>query len=99
MIEAAEQARQFAAGRTRATSMPMLCLAVARLVKIIGEAAGRISAETRAELKDVPWAPIIGMRNRLIHAYFDIDRDILWNTVELAIPELLMELQARLASH
>ena len=39
------------------------------------------------------------MRNRLIHAYFDIDRNILWNTVELAIPELLMELQARLASN
>ncbi len=39
------------------------------------------------------------MRNRLIHAYFDIDRNILWNTVELAIPELLMELRARLASN
>ena len=56
MIEAAEQARQFAAGRTRADldADAMLCLALARLVEIIGEAAGRISAETRAELKDVP---------------------------------------------
>ena len=56
MIEAAEQARQFAAGRTRADldADAMLCLALARLVEIIGETAGRISAEPRAELKDVP---------------------------------------------
>ena len=56
MIEAAEQARQFAAGHTRADldADAMLCLALARLVEIIGETAGRISAEPRAELKDVP---------------------------------------------
>jgi len=44
-------------------------------------------------LADVPWAQIVGMRNRLIHAYFDINRGILWDTVQLALPALLQQLK------
>lgn len=43
----------------------------------------------RAELPDLPWAQVVGMRNRLVHAYFDVNRDILWDTVRLALPRLL----------
>ena len=58
-------------------------------MEIIGEAASRISAETRAANPAVPWASIVAMRNRLIHACFDIDRNIVWKTVAEEIPPLL----------
>ncbi|MCM8594945.1 DUF86 domain-containing protein [Accumulibacter sp.] len=78
-IEAAEQAPAFVAGRERSAldSDEMLRLALTRAVEIVGEAASQVSAEGRSELADVPWAQMVGMRNRLVHAYFDINRDIL----------------------
>ena len=54
----------------------------------VGEAASKISAEGRGELPDLPWPEIIGMRNRLAHAYFSVDLDILWDTVTRAVPPL-----------
>jgi uncharacterized protein with HEPN domain len=44
----------------------------------------------------VPWAAIVAMRNRLIHAYFDIDRDIVWKTAVEEIPPLRLQLVALL---
>jgi uncharacterized protein with HEPN domain len=55
----------------------LLRFALTRAVEIVGEAANQVSEAGRAELADVPWAQIVGMRNRLIHAYFDINRGIL----------------------
>ena len=49
--------------------------------------------ETRSAAPDVPWDAIIGMRNRLIHGYFDIDTSIVWKTVSIEIPELLPKLR------
>ncbi|NEV64391.1 HepT-like ribonuclease domain-containing protein [Thiorhodococcus minor] len=96
MIEAAEQALAFVKGRERADldSDAMLCLALTRAVEIVGEAAAQVTDAGRAELADVPWAQIVGMRNRLVHAYFDIDRTILWDTVRLALPPLIAQLKA-----
>jgi uncharacterized protein with HEPN domain len=62
-------------------------------VEVVGEAAAKVSEAGRSELPAVPWAQIIGMRNRLIHAYFDINRDILWDTVQLALPPLVARLK------
>jgi len=42
----------------------------------------------------VPWLQIVGMRNRLIHAYFSVNNDVLWDTVQLALPSLLAQLKA-----
>ena len=64
----------------------MLFFAVVRAVEIIGEAAGKISEETRADHDDIPWSAIAGMRNRLVHAYFDIDASIVWVAVTEEIP-------------
>ena len=96
MIEAAEQALAFVQGRERADldCDPMLLLALTRAVEIVGEAAAQVSEAGRGELPAVPWPQIIGMRNRLIHAYFDINRNILWDTVLLALPTLLQQLRA-----
>ncbi len=63
--------------------------AVVRKLEIIGEAAGRISEETKKSSPEIAWPEIIGMRNRLIHEYFRIDLDEVWNTVQKSIPELI----------
>lgn len=96
MIEAAEDVLQFMAGRTRQDldHDRMLRFAVVRGIEIIGEAASKITPETRASRADLPWAAIIGMRNRLVHAYFDIDTDILWVAVSQEVPVLLDQLKA-----
>jgi uncharacterized protein with HEPN domain len=97
MIDAIEAAQRFAAGRVRPhlDSDQMLLFALVRAVEIVGEAAGKMSADARAELPEVPWVAVVGMRNRLVHAYFDIDPDILWATVTQALPELLAQLKSR----
>jgi uncharacterized protein with HEPN domain len=74
----------------------MLVFALVRAVEIIGEAASKISAEGRDELPAVPWSSIVSMRNRLVHAYFDVDLDILWNTVTEALPPLLVQIRGGL---
>ena len=91
MIEAAESAQRFIDGRTRADidMDEQLRFALVQAVQIIGEAASRVSPETRSAIPSVPWADIIFMRNRLVHAYFDIDHDIVWETATKDIPDLL----------
>ena len=97
MVEAAEQALTFVTNRDRSDldSDVMLRLALTRLVEIIGEAAAQVTDAARRELPDVPWPQIVGMRNRLVHAYFDINADILWDTVQVALPELLEKLKRK----
>ena len=69
-------------------------LAILKSVEIIGEAASRISEETKAEHPNVPWTQIIGMRNRLVHAYFAIELDIVWKAVQDDLPPLIAQLEA-----
>jgi uncharacterized protein with HEPN domain len=91
MIEAAETAQRFLVGRQRddLDTNEMLLFALVRAIEVIGEAASKLSADTRSATPSVPWWAIVAMRNRLIHAYFDIDRDILWKTVSEELPALL----------
>ncbi len=62
---------------------------VIRRLEIIGEAAGRLSPEFRERHPEIPWSAMTGMRNRMIHGYDDIDMDIVWNTSQESIPNLL----------
>lgn len=62
---------------------------VERWLSVVGEAATRVSAEFRAAHPEVRWAQIIGLRNRLVHAYQDTDAEILWEITRQDIPELL----------
>ena len=68
-------------------------LAIPKAVEIIGEAASRISEETKAEHPDIHWAEIIGLRNRLVHAYFAIQLDIVWQTVQEDLPPLIAQIE------
>ena len=73
-----------------------LTLAVVKLIEIIGEAASKVSPEGRAALPEIRWDDIIGMRNRLIHAYYDINRDIVWETATQNLPPLIRQLERAL---
>ena len=68
--------------------------AVIRCIEVIGEAASKISMEFRKDHLDIPWQKIIGMRNRLIHIYFDIDYHIVWQTVKENLPPLIDQLRS-----
>jgi uncharacterized protein with HEPN domain len=71
----------------------VLCLAVTRLIELIGEAANKYPKELQKHYSQIPWAKIISMRNRLIHGYDFVDYDILWDAVTINIPVLLSELE------
>ncbi len=62
--------------------------AVVRNLQIIGEASKRVSDETRAAHPDVPWRAMTGMRDRVVHDYFGVSLDIVWDVVENHLPPL-----------
>lgn len=94
MIEAAETAQQFVEGRQRSDldADQMLLFALIRAVEVIGEAASKVTPATRSAMPSVPWPAIVSMRNRLIHVYFEIDRDVVWKTATEEVPLLLSRL-------
>jgi uncharacterized protein with HEPN domain len=62
-------------------------------LQVIGEAASKVSPETKVELPGLPWQDIVGMRNRLVHVYFDVDLDVVWDSVTKDLPELVRLLE------
>lgn len=98
MLDAARQAVGFAKGRQRGDLERdvQLALALTRLVEIIGEAAKNVSAEERDRIPQVPWRSIAGTRDRLVHAYFDVDLDLLWQIVAVDLPPLVVAIEAAL---
>ena len=101
MLEAARAALSFASGRVREdlAADRMLRMSIERAVEIVGEAAAKISPEFQSSHPDVPWADMIGMRNRLVHAYFDINPAIVWKTVLSDLPALVAALEFLLAEN
>lgn len=100
MFDAGREAQSFVENKTRDAldTDRMLVLALVKDIEIIGEAASRVSKETQQAAPQIPWAAIVGMRNRLIHAYFEINLSILWETVTLAIPPMMADLEKLIAS-
>lgn len=66
--------------------------AIVRSIEIVGEAASQLSKEYKENNPELPWAQIIGMRNRIIHAYFDIDYALVESTVKQDLPVLIGQL-------
>jgi uncharacterized protein with HEPN domain len=63
--------------------------AVIRELEVLGEAAGKLSAEFVNEHRDaVPWKEVTGLRHKLIHDYFEVDLEIVWRTATINIPEI-----------
>ena len=95
MLDAAREAIHYAAGRSRADldqERPLQVLLVHSL-EILGEAANGVSDAYCQSHAEIPWGIIIGMRNRLVHAYFDINLDIVWGTVNEDLPSLVVTLE------
>jgi uncharacterized protein with HEPN domain len=99
MLEHAKEALSLVSGRSREElhSHRMLQLALTRLVEIVGEAAGRVSPETQSRFPTVPWREAIATRHRIIHGYYLVDCDILWDTVQDDLPPLVAALEGVLA--
>jgi uncharacterized protein with HEPN domain len=66
----------------------VLPAAVLHHLTVIGEAINRLSVELRERHPEVPWRQIIAVRHRIVHAYFDLDWQILWDAAIIDIPEL-----------
>lgn len=63
-------------------------------IQVIGEAAARLSDEFRSMLEDIPWRQVIGMRNLVVHDYFDVDLDLVWQTAVRSVPDLAKKLES-----
>ena len=95
MLDCAREAAQMVRGKSRADldMERMLNLSLVRLLEILGEAATRVAAADRLRYSSIPWQEIIGLRNRLIHGYDNVDFDILWDIVQIDLPKLVVDLQ------
>jgi uncharacterized protein with HEPN domain len=73
MLDAGKKAISFAANKSRSDidDDPMLGFALMKAIEIIGEAASKVSRDSQERHQEIPWAEIVGMRNRLIHAYVE----------------------------
>lgn len=95
MLDYAQKAITISYGRERKDLDEDLTfnLALTHLVEIIGEAANRVPEEFQDKNPEIPWAQIIGMRNRLIHGYDDVDLNFLWSVIQDDLPGLIAQLE------
>lgn len=95
MLDAARESIHFTRNKTKSSldTDRKLVLALIKSIEIIGEAAAHVTKEGREQTPQIPWPSIISMRNRLIHAYFDINLDIVWQTINEDLPPLVIELE------
>ena len=96
MLDEARLAQTFMQDRSRPDldTDALLSHAVVRALEIIGEAAARVTPETRALYPQIDWQNIVGMRNRIVHDYNNVDLDIVWETTNIRIPEIIEQLEA-----
>lgn len=76
----------------------VLTAAVLHHLTVIGEAIGRLSIELRQRHPKLPWKQIVAMRHRIVHAYFDLDWQILWDAAISDVPELSQQIQGILSA-
>jgi uncharacterized protein with HEPN domain len=95
MLEHAREAVVMGQGKTRESIKTdrALELSLTRLVEVVGEAAARVSRSGQDRYPDIPWAEIIGLRNRLVHGYASVDLDILWDIIEFDLAPLIASLE------
>lgn len=95
MLDAAREVKSFIEGHTREDfdTNQMLVRAISMSIGIIGEAASRVSPDLQKSYPEIPWPQITGMRNRIIHAYFEVNLDILWETATGGIIDLIGQLE------
>ena len=95
MLENAQRAIQFVYGMDFKTfsNDEKTLYAVIRAIEIVGEAAAKVPDEVRSNYPRVPWREVKGMRNKLVHNYFGINKEVVWQTVQEDLPELVEALK------
>lgn len=95
MLEAAKKAVSFGEGRSceDLEKDEKLALALTRLLEIVGEAAKHVPPEVTARYPDVPWSKAAGLRDRVIHRYFEVDLGIIVNIIREDLPPLIGQLE------
>jgi len=95
ILDAAQRATAFVRERSRddLDADQMLSLSLVRLLEIIGEAARGVSGPFREAHPEVAWKKMAGLRDRLIHGYFDVNLDIVWETVMQDLPSLIASVE------
>ena len=95
MLDAAREAVSFTHGRVRGDldTDRQLVLSLVKDIEIVGEVAAQVTESARAQVPEIPWQVIVAMRNRLVHAYFSINLDIVWQTVQQDLPTLIAHLE------
>ena len=95
ILDAASKAVRFTRAKKRSDldTDEILGLAMVRLMEIIGEAANGISEGLQEKYPEIAWRQMAGMRNRLIHGYFEVDMDIVWQTVKKELPPLIRQVK------
>jgi uncharacterized protein with HEPN domain len=96
MQTAANDARRFVDGMSKEDFLADKRTQQAVVMSIIGEASARIMdrySEFIAGNPEIPWRGMRGMRNRVAHGYFDVNLDVVWDTIQIALPDLLSRLE------
>ena len=100
MLDAANDAVEFSNGQSRRSldANRMLTLSIVKCIEIVGEAANHVSEVSQKSCPDIPWSDVIAMRHRLIHGYYDVHPDIVWDTVQEDLPPLIAAIKKALAA-
>ena len=95
ILDASREAVEFVKGRSRADldTDRKLNLSLVRLLEVIGEAARGLSDEFRTQYPELPWKKMVGMRDRLIHGYYDVNLDVVWETTTEDLPRPISQLE------
>lgn len=96
ILDSARKAAVFIRGKSREVmdTDEVLTLALVRLLEVIGEASTGITESLRAKYPEIPWREMANTRNRLIHGYFEINYDLVWETVTKELPPLIRQLKS-----
>ncbi len=99
MIQAARSAVSFMQGRSRSEldTNELLARGVVHAIQEIGEAASRVSESGRARVPGVPWTKIVGMRHRLVHVYWGINLNLVYEVVVSDLPAFITAIQTGVA--
>ena len=99
MLDTVHRARRIVRGLTREAfdADEVRQLALVHLIQLLGEAASRVSATFRDRHPELPWAQMVGMRNRIVHGYNHVDPDIVWRVATEDLEVVLAALERILA--
>lgn len=98
MLEAISKVEQFTQGchEEGFERNALVSSAVIRQLEVLGEAAANVPETVRADYPDIPWRRIVGLRNMLIHVYFQVDLSIIWQIITVNLPETKEQLEEML---